>query len=157
MRDDQRLKLARFKEQLEQAEARKREQSYIRATQSLSSGLKDLSDAVHQMASKEAPVAPEMDLTPIVESISKLKIETHVEPIIKVESPTIRVEPVINIAPTEDISARYRRVNSKLDPEGTYHGFVDANSNWYIQLESTGVGDVARSRYAVGKGTFSQS
>lgn len=156
MRDEQKSKLAKFRADIERAEAKKREQNYLQATQSLSYGLNALSEAVEGFANKEAPEAPQIDLTPLVDKIGSIKVE----PIINVAAPNVNVEaPIVRVevAPTDDIYARYKRSNSVNGAEGMYHGFVDNDSNWFIQLESTGTDGTARSRYAVGKGSFGQS
>jgi hypothetical protein len=156
MRDDQTKKLNRYRRKLEDDRAKKRDEVYLRATQSLSYGLSALSDAISDLSQKEAPEAQQIDLTPLVEKISNIKVE----PIINVAAPNVNVEaPIVRVEvdPTDDIYARYKRSNSVNGPEGMYHGFVDNDSNWFIQLESTGVDGTARSRYATGKGSFGQS
>lgn len=74
---------------------------------------------------------------------------------IKIVQPEIKLKaPVVNVTiPNQDIYSRYKRANSAQENNFTYHGFIDADGNWFIQLEA-GTDTQARSRYAVGKGDF---
>lgn len=85
------------------------------------------------------------------------KIEQPV-PVVNVTAPEVKVSPNIKIEPAivnEDVYARYKRVNSSVEPDGIYHGFVNKAGNWFIQRETENPNETeASSRYTAGATDF---
>lgn len=153
MRNDQELKLAQFKAKLRQAHIRQiekeREEILLAAFEKLSH---DMDTFIEMMAEQQSPainVTNTIDTKELSDALTAAVSKFNTQP-------NVEVTPVINVAPTvvnEDVYARYKRFNSSTDPDGTYHGFVDADGNWFIQRE-TNFDNKASSRYATGEGTL---
>ena len=151
IRADQKLE-QRHKEQLElQTKLSESIAAFSEVLRSFGDMMSKLQNTLSALTNKQDP-----DYT---ESFTKLfnsneKMAEHIEklniaPIVNIPAPIVNVEPVLI---NEDKLAKYTRVNSQIDPEGIYHGFVDSDSNWFIRLETEVNGLRQASRFAVGKG-----
>lgn len=154
MRSEQRSKLARYKAELAAAE---KWSLMERQQRRLSEAVDKMTDAISNIVAPDSPVVNvTVDTDGITEAIKS--IPTPPQPVIKVNVPAQEAPKVTVNVPNQDIYARYKRYNSRPDPEGTYHAFLDTDGNWFIQLESTmqnGTTDITR--YAVGKGDISKA
>lgn len=141
MREQQRLKLTAYRQKLQDARLKQ-------LTESMAKLGEHLSDI------KSPIVNVDVDNSEIAEAIKSIKMpDVIVNPQIKVDVP--KQEAPVVVVKDEDIYARYRRVNSEIGRQGEYHGFVDKDGNWFIQLESSADNGPDRTRYFVGDGQFS--
>lgn len=154
---DRYTKLVRYQKQANQRnrieQLQRRQNDQITETlEGISQTVSEALESVKTIASPEVTVQSHITvegLEKLPEAIERLG-NIKVEPTVNVKAPIVNVKPVIV---NEDIYARYKRANSSVDQSGTYHGFLDNDGNWFIQLES-GTDKQAKSRYAVGKGSF---
>lgn len=151
MTSEQKNKLAKYRAKL----THKREK---RIAETMLNVIEKLHDMTEAIANKEQPtpvVNNTFDTDALVDAIKDIKINTELRPTIKVDVPQ-QLAPTV-VVKNDDIYARYKRVNSQNDPDGTRHGFVDADGNWFIQLESSTDTGADRTRYAVGSGSFASN
>lgn len=147
MRSEQSQKISRFRRKLELERARKQDIILKQVAESLTEKVDALTETIGKVQS------PDIDLTEVTEAIKAISLNPEIK-----FSPNIQVEaPVVNVEVPQDVYAKYKRVNSMTDPEGTYHGFTDANGNWFIQRETTLPNEQATSRYTTGNGQFGKS
>lgn len=145
MRSEQSQKIFNYRLKLDAIKQEKQNKELTKTISTFDNNVKTLADAINNMK------APEIDLSEVTEAIKGIKItqpEIKFNPVVKVEAP------VVNVSVPADVYARYKRYNSVTEGEGTYHGFLDSDGNWFIQRESELVNGQAVSRYAVGKGNI---
>lgn len=153
MTSERQAKIAKFRKRIERERQATLNKALIEATEKLAAATETIANF-----SVEAPVVNNtIDTTELVEAVKGIKIDVPA-PVVKVNVPQ-QMAPVVNVSvDNPDIYARYKRVNSSMDPEGTYHGFVDTDGNWFIQLESTmNAGNTDITRYATGMGEFNKA
>lgn len=152
MRSEQTAKIEAYRKRLQAQRDDKLAKAIAGATEKLS----EATEAIAGMK-PDAPVVKaviDVDTEPLAEAIKNIQLPTPVvSPVINVDVPKAAAPTVV--VQNDDIAARYQRYNSVIDPEGTYHGFVDKDSNWFIRLESSSDNGPDRSRFFVGKGDIS--